>query len=500
MIVTTILVPVLAGLFLLVVPAWKGRKVLCGYTGLFLVLTGILAAAALSVTEDNTPLAVCYLTRGLLILFKLDGIGRFFAVITTVVWLLVGLFSFVYMTHEKEEKRYYGFYLLVYGILLGMEFAGNLITFYLFYELLTLAVLPLILHAGTREAVLAGQKYLFFSLAGAYMVLFGIYCLNRYANTLTFTAGGVLDRTLLGGREELLLAAAFLMLAGFGVKAGLFPMHTWLTAAHPEAPVPASAALSGILVKAGVLGSIRTVYYLFGPAFIRGTWVQEAWLLLIILTILMGSVLACREKALKKRLAYSTVSQVSYVLLGLAMLTPEGVTGALLHTGAHAFMKSGLFLIAGAVFYQTGKTRVDELAGIGKSMPVTMLCFTLLALSLIGIPPLAGFVSKWYLGMGSVSSGTAVFDILGAAVLLVSALFTAGYLLPVAIRGFLPGEAWEGAAGHCKAKAGIKEAPVLMLAAIIALTALAVLGGIFPGRAISFVEGMGTVVLEEVSG
>lgn len=500
MIVTTILVPVLAGLFLLLVPEWKSRKGLCSYTGLFLALTGILAAAALSVTEDNIPLAVCNLTRGLPILFKLDGIGRFFAAVTTAVWLPVGLFSFVYMTHEQEEKRFYGFYLLVYGILLGMEFAGNLITFYLFYELFTLAVLPLVLHTGTREAVLAGQKYLFFSLAGAYMVLFGIYFLNRYANTLTFTAGGVLDRALLGGREELLLTAAFLMLAGFGVKAGLFPMHTWLTAAHPEAPAPASAALSGILVKAGVLGSIRTVYYLFGPAFIRGTWVQEAWLILIILTILMGSVLACREKALKKRLAYSTVSQVSYVLLGLAMLTPEGVTGALLHTGAHAFMKCALFLIVGAVFYQTGKTRVDELTGIGKSMPVTMLCFTLLSLSLIGIPPLAGFVSKWYLGVGSVSSGIAVFDISGAAVLLVSALFTAGYLLPVAVRGFLPGEAWEGAAGQCKAKAGIKEAPVLMRVPIIALTALVVLGGIFPGRILAFVERIGAAVLKEAAG
>lgn len=496
MIVISILVPVLAGIFLLLTPEWKNRKSLCLYVGFFLALTGVLAVAALFTTADNVPLTVYNLTRNLPILFKLDGTGRFFAGITTVVWLLAGLFSFAYMSHEQKEKRYYGFYLLVYGILLGMDFAGNLITFYLFYELMTLATLPLVLHTGTREAILAGLKYLLFSLAGAYMVLFGIYFLNRYANTLTFTAGGVLDTALLSGREGLLLVVAFLMLAGFGVKAGMFPMHVWLPAAHPVAPAPASGALSGVIVKAGVLGSIRTVYYLFGPEFIRGTWVQEVWLIFIVLTILMGSMMAYREKILKKRLAYSTVSQISYILLGLAMLTPEAFTGAMLHTCAHAFMKCGLFLIAGAIIIKTGKNRVEELAGIGQKMPVTMVCYTLLSLSLIGIPPLAGFVSKWYLGIGSMVSGIRIFDVLGPAALIVSALLTAGYLLPIAIRGFLPGAEWKEEEKQTKEQ----EVPIMMQVPIVILTVLVVLGGIFPGQLIAFLTHIAETVLREVAG
>lgn len=487
MILLAIIVPVLAGLFLLVTPEWKNRKGLCGYMAFFLMLGGLLVLLTLAVTPDNVQVVAFHLTQKAPILFKLDKAGRFFAVITTVVWILAGFYSFVYMSREQKEKRYYGFYLLVYGILLGLDFSGNLLTFYAFYELMTLFSLPLVLHSGTKEAVLAGMKYLFFSFAGAYMALFGLYYLNRYANTLTFTMGGVLDMSLLSGREGLLLLAAFVMLLGFGVKAGMFPLHAWLPAAHPVAPASASGVLSGIIVKAGVLGAVRVVYYLFGADFLRGTWVQRVWLLLILITILLGSLMAYREKILKKRLAYSTVSQVSYALLGLAMLNPQAFTGALLHTGAHAFMKCGLFLIAGAIIYKTGKTRVDELDGIGKKMPVTMTCFILLSLSLIGIPPFAGFVSKWYLGIGSIAAGIdadlagdawmGVFGILGPAILLVSALLTAGYLLPVAIRGFLPGKEQEDADSR-----KVQEAPALMRFSIVILTVLVVLTGIFGGR------------------
>lgn len=490
MIIINILAPVFAGVVLLLLPEWKNRRNLCCYTVVCLALTCVLTGATL-LGAANEPVRVFNLTKTLPILFKVDGISRFFAALTSIVWMAAGLYSFSYMSREQNERRYYGFYLILYGILLGLDFSGNLITFYAFYELMTLASMPLVLHNGTKEAILAGLRYLFFSFAGAYMALFGLYFLNRYANTLTFTAGGVLDMGLTAGRESLLLAAAFLMLLGFGVKAGMFPMHVWLPAAHPVAPAPASGALSGIIVKAGVLGTIRTVYYLFGAEFLRGTWVQKAWLVLILITILLGSMMAYREKVLKKRLAYSTVSQVSYILLGLAMMTPESFTGAMLHTGAHALMKCGLFLIAGAFIFKTGKTRADELTGIGREMPVTLGCFTILALSLTGIPPFAGFVSKWYLGMGSLQASMPVFSVLGPAMLMVSALLTAGYLLPVSIKGFLPGADYQE-------KIRTEEAPVPMRISIVFLTLTVILAGIFPGRLIAFLQQIADLIFREV--
>ena len=494
MIFISILIPASAGLILLLGPEWKNRKLLCAITAAALIFSAAAVGMTLAVTGDNLAITLFNLAKGLPILFKLDGVSRFFAILTGIVWMLAGIYSFSYMSHEQKEKDYYGFYLLSYASLNGLCFAGNLITFYLFYEMMSLLTLPLVLHNGTKEAIMAGLKYLFFSLAGAYMVLFGLFVLNRYANTLTFTAGGVLDMTLVQGREGLLLLAAFLMILGFAVKAGMFPLHTWLPTAHPVAPAPASGVLSGIIVKCGVLGIIRTVYYLFGMGFLKGSWVQQAWLGLILTTVLLGSMMAYREKVLKKRLAYSTVSQAAYILFGLAVLQPGSFVGAFLHIGAHAFMKCGLFLIAGVIIYKTGKTKVDELSGIGRQMPVTMVCYTLLSLSLIGIPPFAGFVSKWYLGMGSILAELPVFNILGPAVLLLSALLTAGYLLPISIQAFLPGE--EAA----ETKAEKQEPSILMLAPILLFAVFITLGGIFPDQVIEFIGRIVGTLFKEVLG
>lgn len=494
MIFISILIPVFTGLILLLSPEWKNRKLLCAFTAAALLLSVSAMGITLVATGDKGAVTLFNLTQSLPILFKIDSVGRFFAVTIGVVWVSAAIYSFVYMGHEQKEKRYYGFYLLSYAVLIGLDFSGNLITFYLFYELMSLLTLPLVLHSGTKEAIMAGLKYLFYSLAGAYMVLFGLFVLSRYGNTLTFTAGGVLDSTLIQGKEGLLLSAAFLMLLGFGVKAGMFPLHAWLPTAHPVAPAPASGVLSGIIVKCGVLGAVRTVYYLFGVNFLRGTWVQQVWLILILTTVLLGSMMAYREKGLKKRLAYSTVSQAAYILFGLAMMQPGSFAGAFLHIGAHAFMKCGLFLISGVIIFKTGKTQVDELTGVGRQMPITMVCYTLLSLSLIGIPPFAGFVSKWYLGMGSILTGIPIFDVLGPAVLLVSALLTAGYLLPLSIRGFLPGE--EAA----EIKAEKQEPPLFMLIPIILLTVFITIGGIFPDRIIRFIGDIVGTLFKEVLG
>lgn len=483
-----ILFPLIAGFFLLVMKEPKNRNVLVGIAGAALGIAGGSAVYALCRVRGQDAILFS-LSKALPVYLKPDSLGILFAAVVTVVWVLAGFYSFSYMApgqgeRKEGEKRFYGFYLMVFGVLVGLCFSGNLITFYIFYEWMTLLSLPLVLHTRSREAVMAGLKYLFYSFCGAYMALLGLYFLYRYGRTLTFTAGGVLDETLVAGREGLLLVLALFMLLGFGVKAGMFPLHAWLPAAHPVAPAPASAVLSAIIVKAGVLGTVRVVYYMFGADFLRGTWVQTVWMVLALVTVFMGSMLAYRENVLKKRLAYSTVSQVSYILFGLSLLQPEAAEGALLHVVFHAFIKCGLFLAAGVMIHKTGKTRVDELRGIGKEMPVTVWCYTFASLALIGIPPASGFISKWYLAQGALRSGIPVFSWLGPVVLLVSALLTAGYLLPVTMRGFFPGTGYlkpEQEEGRRAVFFSVKkEASPLMLVPLMVLAVLAVALGIFP--------------------
>lgn len=471
--------PIIIGTVLFFLPSDKNRKLLLGLTGITLILTTVSVFTILCSEIDTYTLF--YLTKTLPVYFKLDGMGRVFVVAVSIVWLCAGFFSFTYMKHEKEEKRYFGFYLIVYGILVALNFAGNIVTFYMFYELMTLLSMPLVLHSKSKEAVMAGLKYLFYSFCGAYMVLFGIYFLYRFSNTLTFTAGGVLNQELIVGREPFLLFVAFLMILGFGVKAGMFPMHGWLPTAHPVAPAPASAVLSGIIVKGGVLGIVRTIYFLFGTAFLSGTWVQTACLCLTLFTVFMGSMLAYREKLLKKRLAYSTVSQVSYILFGLALMQKNALTGSMLHVLCHAFIKSGLFLCVGAIIYQTGKTRVDEINGIGKKMPVLLWCYTLCSLGLIGIAPTGGFLSKWYLATGALGSAIPFFSWFGPVVLLISALLTAGYLLPVTIGGFFPGKDYN------YEKHEKNEPELNMLIPVLILTVLSVIAGIGSSVVLSYI-------------
>lgn len=477
--ILAVFLPIVCGVLILFFPGLKKRNVLLGVSFLSLAFSMLCALAVIA--EGQAELHLLRLGGSLEVYFHVDALGRVFAAVITVVWLMAGIFSCEYMKHEKEEKRYFGFYVLVYGVLMALCFSGNLVTYYMFYEMMTLTTLPLIMHNKSREAIMAGLKYLFYSLCGAYLALFGIYFLNRYAGTLDFTAGGS-GLEAAGGHSALMLAVVFLMILGFGVKAGMFPMHAWLPTAHPVAPAPASAVLSGLVVKMGVLGIIRVIFYVVGPEVIRGTWVQTAWLTLTLITVFMGSMLAYREKVMKKRLAYSTVSQISYILFGLALLNPEAMTGSLLHVVFHACIKSCLFLSAGAIIYKTGKIRVDELTGIGKEMPVTIWCYTFASLALVGIPPASGFISKWYLAGGSLESGIPVFSWLGPVVLLVSALLTAGYLLPITIRGFLPGADYDYEGLQKNEPSGVMVIPLFILAG------LSVLLGVFPNPLIHYLN------------
>ena len=477
--ILAVFLPIVCGVLILFFPGLKKRNVLLGVSFLSLAFSMLCALAVIAVGQAE--LHLLRLGGSLEVYFHVDPLGRVFAAVITVVWLMAGIFSCEYMKHEKEEKRYFGFYVLVYGVLMALCFSGNLVTYYMFYEMMTLTTLPLIMHNKSREAIMAGLKYLFYSLCGAYLALFGIYFLNRYAGTLDFMAGGS-GLEAAGGHSALMLAVVFLMILGFGVKAGMFPMHAWLPTAHPVAPAPASAVLSGLVVKMGVLGIVRVIFYVVGPDVIRGTWVQTAWLTLTLITVFMGSMLAYREKVMKKRLAYSTVSQISYILFGLALLNPEAMTGSLLHVVFHACIKSCLFLSAGAIIYKTGKIRVDELTGIGKEMPVTIWCYTFASLALVGIPPASGFISKWYLAGGSLESGIPVFSWLGPVILLVSALLTAGYLLPITIRGFLPGADYDYEGLQKKEPSGVMVIPLLILAG------LSVLLGVFPNPLIHYLN------------
>ncbi len=477
--IISICFPVFAGLCLLLCREIKNRKILLTVTGGALLVSAVLVVMALCMSQGGM-LTLFNLTDRLPVLFKVDEISVIFSSVTVIVFLCAGFFSFEYMKHEKKEKRYYGYLLIVFGVLNALCFAGNLITFYLFFEMLTLTSLPLVLHNGSREAVMAGLKYLFYSLCGAYMALFGIYFIERYGNTLTFSPGGVFSAEAAAAHQEIFLVIAFVMLIGFGVKAGMFPMHAWLPAAHPVAPAPASAVLSAVIVKAGVLAVVRIVYFIFGASFLRGTWVQTVWMILTLTTVFLGSVLAYREPLLKKRLAYSTVSQLSYILFGLAVMDAGSLNGGLLHVLCHGFIKAALFLCVGAVIYMTGKTKVGELKGIGKEMPVLIWCYTIVSLGLIGIPPTGGFISKWYLAVGALNSGISWFYWAGPAILLVSALLTAGYLLPVTIAGFFPGEDYDY--GTLKKK----EPSLFMTVPVLILTMLCLLMGLFPNLVTGF--------------
>ncbi len=265
------------------------------------------------------------------------------------------------------------------------------------------------------------------------------------------------------------------MLVGFGVKAGMWPMHAWLPTAHPVAPSPASAVLSGMIVKAGMLGIIRVLFYTVGGGFIKGTWVQYAWLTLILITVFMGSMQAFREPLLKKRLAYSTVSNVSYVLFGIAVLDTMAYDGAMYQFAAHAFAKCALFLIAGILIHLTEKKQVGDFVGIGKKYPVLMWCFLICSFSLTGIPPTGGFTAKWFLCLGALKAeGLGVLSWFGPVILLVSALLTAGYLLPMGMKAFLPGEDYEDNFAECK------KVPMVMLIPVIILTVLSVCVGLIP--------------------
>ncbi len=476
-----VLVPVCGAVCLLAFGSRFGKKTAEAIT-LFCVFAAGISVLVIS-QNNGLSLTVLPLLPELPVYFRPDGVSHVFAGITAFMWFLSTWFSFGYLKEDERETKYQMFSLLSLGALLGVCYSGNLITTYLFYEMMTLVTFPLVLHERTKEAVSAGLTYLYYSVAGAFLGLCGIFFLyanamdgDRPGGKLAYLEGGFLKA---GASKSVLLPVICLMLVGLACKAGMFPLHGWLPKAHPVAPSPASALLSGNITKMGILFTVRVIFYSVGQEFLQETWVMDVLLCLSLFTVFMGSMLAFREKLLKKRLAYSTVSQTSYCLTGIYLLSGTALTGALMHVVFHSVIKNLLFLCAGAIIVQTGKKSVSELKGIGRIMPATMRCFTVAGLALVGIPPLSGFISKWYLAEGAIESGLPGFMYLVPVVLLISALLTAGYLLTVSADAFF-GKTEEETARCPKSMYLL---PPLIIGAI-----LAVVLGIFPDPLTNFLE------------
>lgn len=425
---------ILSGLFF---GFYKRKSLLGNLFFLSVPAVALFFSFALFFAENDLSVELLALSDDLILLLKADLLGKIFGFLFSLIWLIVAVYAVFFLKEKEDANRFYAFDLLTLGAMLALSYSGNALTMYAAFESVTLASMPLVLFDKTPEAKKAALKYLFYSLGGAFLGLTGVVAgIVFSSNGGEFVFGGTLN--IEEGSRIFVQTALLLSLIGFGAKCGVFPLQAWLPSAHPVAPAPASALLSGVITKAGVIAIIRLIFYVYGADLMRGSFVQYVWESLLLVTILLGSSLAVFQQSFKRRLAYSSISQLSYVLLGVCALNEDGFVGSLLHIGSHAFIKVGLFLIAGILISRYSIHRVDEMEGIGKRAPATMACFTLLSLALIGIPPSGAFFSKWFLALGSIENGMPFFNYFGAVVLLISAILTACYLLPISISAFFP--------------------------------------------------------------
>jgi multicomponent Na+:H+ antiporter subunit D len=365
--------------------------------------------------------------------FKVDFLAIIFMALSAMLWLLTTIYAIGYLENSPHRSRFFGFFSLCVMATMGIALAGNLVTFFVFYETLTIVTYPLVVHRGTRAALAAGRTYLLYTLAGGVFLLGAIAWLHAAGGSLDFQHGGGVEHLTATHPTQIILIFG-LMIAGLGVKAALVPFHGWLPEAM-IAPAPVSALLHAVaVVKAGAFGIVRVVYDVFGlsvAAELGGLVLLAA---LAGFTILYGSMRALKESDIKKRLAWSTVSQLSYITLGVALVSPLATIGGLVHLMHQGLMKITLFLCAGLLAETIEIKKVDELSGVGRRMPWTMVAFTVAAFGMIGVPPTAGFISKWYLGLGAVEAGAPWV----LAVLAGSSILNAMYFLP------LIGRAWFG--------------------------------------------------------
>jgi multicomponent Na+:H+ antiporter subunit D len=390
-----------------------------------LLLPGALAGI-------STEVRILEIAPGIELTLRADPLGVFFALIASGLWIFTSVYSIGYVRglNEHKQTRYFASFAVCLSATIGIAFAGNLLSFVLFYEILTIATYPLVIHKETAAAISAGRKYLVYTLTAGVLLIAATAWTYTIAGSVEFVAGGLLRNVDVNPRSLSVLFALFL--GGVGVKAAIMPLHSWLPTAM-AAPTPVSALLHAVaVVKSGVFGVVRIVGFVFGPDLLKNLGLDTYLTALAGVTIIVASLLALSEDNLKRRLAYSTIGHLSYIVLGVSLLSPAGFTGALFHIASHATMKITLFFCAGAIYVASHREYVSELDGIGKSMPWTMGAFTIAATGLAGIPPINGFVSKWYLGLGALEA----HQITMLVVLLVSGLLNVGYFFPIVQRAY----------------------------------------------------------------
>ena len=369
--------------------------------------------------------------------------------------------------HEKEQTGFFAAFAVCLSAAIGIALSANLLTFFIFYELLTIATWPLVFHERNEEARFSGRKYLVYTLVTGQLMLAGIVAIYAMAGTLEFQAGGFLTADM--APTWVLQMLFFLMVLGGAVKAGVMPLHGWLPSAM-VAPTPVSALLHAVaVVKAGAFCVLRLIGFVFGPQLLAQIGCADILAWVAAFTIIASSLIAMQQDNLKRRLAFSTVGQLSYVVLGAALLAPLSILGAYFHIVAHALMKITLFMCAGAIIVTAHKDNISDMHGIGKKMPITMACFTIASLGIAGMPFIIGFLSKWNLALGALQVGQPLF----IAVLIGSALLGLSYLMPVAYLAFFK----PNAKGEFKAYG---EANKFMLIPICVTAALSVILGIVP--------------------
>ncbi|MFW6006903.1 MAG: complex I subunit 5 family protein [Halanaerobiales bacterium] len=419
--------PALGALILLLFKN-NSKRISSGCLVGFSVLTFLLIAFLYPLIISNDSLFLSFPSLLLVgISFKVDILSYLMGIVVSFIWIFISLYSLEYMKKDHAQLRFYVILLLNLAGTIGFFFAGDIVTMFLFFEVLTVFAYILVVHEENKTALRAGNRYIFLSLTGGLGVLFSILATYLSGTSLFFVPGGVINEA-----TPLISIAFFIFLLSFGVKAGIFPFHIWLPIAHPSAPSPASALLSGIMIKTGAYGMIRVMYNLYSIELIKSMGWNKVMMVIAGITIFLGSAAAINENDIKRRLAYSSISQMGYIFLGMGLFNEAGLTGDIFHIVAHALMKSCLFLAAGAIIYKTGKRNIDELAGIGKEMPITMLAFTTAALAMIGIPPLVGFITKWELSLGILQAGYPYY----IALLLLSSLMNAIYYFPIIVNAF----------------------------------------------------------------
>ena len=433
-----VLIPFVGGFVLFGAKEWEYKKL--QMVSEMLVIATSLLVGLIILKKPEEEFLFFQLTGNLRMVLKLDGLGSIFAGLVAFLWPFANLYAFEYMSHEEKRRHtFFGFYTMTYGVTLGIAFSGNILTMYFFYELLTLVTVYLVMHPMHKKAIRASRMYLYYSLGGAAFAFLSIICLTVFGDTSNFVLGGVLDLQKVSQHPNWVLSMFLLAFCGFGVKAAIFPFHGWLPRAS-VAPTPVTALLHAVaVVKSGAFAIIRIIYYSYGAQFLKGTWAQYVVTAMAMVTILYASTMAVKEIHIKRRLAYSTISNLSYILLGAVMMTPLGMIGAVCHLVIHAFMKICGFFCVGAVMHQTGKNYISEIEGLGRRMPVVFGCFTVAAVSLTGIPPFGGFISKWNLGTAALASENPL-GYAAMGVLLYSAFMTAIYMGTIVLKAWFPRE------------------------------------------------------------